>query len=85
MSNSNDDTVLKPQNDFYADDVQAQAIADNNMDPDTLVEDDDVPVTSGEMEIGDLDQDEELGQGSDVSYDEESVPGGEDNVVDEDA
>ena len=70
-------------NKFIADDVEAQALAENKLDPDTLVEDDDTPVTSGDMEIGDLDHDDELGQGSAQTYDEEAVPGGEDNVVSE--
>ncbi|KXK25825.1 MAG: hypothetical protein TR69_WS6001001431 [candidate division WS6 bacterium OLB20] len=66
---------------FYADDVQAAAIADNNMDPDELEEDDDLEVTSGEMEIGDLDDDSMVAEGDDdESYDEESVPAG-DNVL----
>lgn len=67
--------------DFYSDDVQAAALADNNMDPDQLREDKEPPVTSGDMEIGDLDDDEMLGSGGEDSYDEESVPAG-DNVVD---
>lgn len=72
------------QNDgFYADDVQAAAIADNNMDPDTLVEDDDTPVTSGEMEIGDMDTNDIVGRGSEDSYDEETVAGS-DNVISDD-
>lgn len=66
---------------FYSDDVQASALADNNMDPDELVERNEDPVTSGEMEIGDLDDDEMLGPGGEDSYDEEAVPAG-DNVVD---
>lgn len=67
---------------FYSDDVQAAAMADNNMDPDQLEEKEEIPVTSGNMEIGDLDNDDEISD-SDVkgSYDEESVPAG-DNVVD---
>ena len=67
-------------NKFIADDVQAQALAENKLDPDTLVEDDDTPVTSGDLEIGDLDHDDELTQGSEQTFDEEAVPGGEDNV-----
>jgi len=74
-------TTNNTSDDFYADDVKAEAIADNKEDPDTLVEDEDLPVTSGDMEIGDLDHDAELGQGGEDSYDEESVPGGEDNVT----
>ena len=65
---------------FYADDVQAAAIADNNLDPDTLIEDDDLPVTSGELEIGDLDDDDMIGLGDEHSYDEEDTPAG-DNVL----
>lgn len=60
---------------FYADDVQAAALADNQMEADLLVEDDDVPVTSGEMVIGDLDA-----ESDEVSEDEEAVPGS-DNVI----
>lgn len=66
---------------YYSDDVQAAAIADNNMDPDQLEEDDTDQVTSGEMEIGDLDDDEMVSQGDEDSYDEEQKPAG-DNVVD---
>lgn len=77
-------SVTKPNDDFYSDDVQAQAIAENDKDDDLLVEDEEIPVTSGEMEIGDLDSDSEAGQGSEESFDEETVPGGEDNVVDPD-
>ncbi len=67
---------------FYADDVQAAALADNQMDDDLLKIDDDVPVTSGEMEIGNLDSDADHGVGSAESFDEETVAGG-DNVVDD--
>jgi hypothetical protein len=66
---------------FYSDDVQAAAIADNNMDPDDLEEKEEVPVTSGDMKIGDLDDDDMEGPGDETSYDEEAVPAG-DNVVD---
>lgn len=66
---------------FYSDDVQAAALADNNLDPDQLEEKEEIPVTSGNMEIGDLDDDEMVEAGGDNSYDEESVPAG-DNVVD---
>ncbi|MEI7579281.1 MAG: hypothetical protein WCJ58_04550 [bacterium] len=94
MSNDNfltqaqDDAAIaddqpKQDNRFYADDVEAEAIADNNEDPSQLKEIKEIPVTSGEMEIGDLDKDAEEGQGSEDSYDEEAVPAG-DNVVSED-
>jgi hypothetical protein len=63
--------------DFYADDVNAQGIAENKQDPDLLQEKEEIPVSSGEMEIGDLDSDETK-EGE--SYDEESTPIG-DNVV----
>lgn len=66
---------------FYSDDVQAAALADNNMNPDQLEEREEIPVTSGDMKIGDLDDDEMVERGSEDSYDEESVPAG-DNVVD---
>jgi len=65
---------------FYSDDVQAAAIADNNLDPDQLKEDDDLEVTSGDLKIGDLDDDEMVGSGDEDSYDEEDTPAG-DNVV----
>lgn len=72
--NSSDDS-------FYSDDVQAAALADNNMDPDEMEEhEEEIPVTSGDMEIGDLDNDPELSQGSEESADEESTPAG-DNVL----
>jgi hypothetical protein len=63
---------------FYADDVQAAAIADNNLDPELLKEDDDYPVTSGNMNIGDLDTDSDYDE--DISEDEETFAGS-DNVV----
>lgn len=84
MADNNYDTH---QNDtqnggFYSDDVQAAALADNNLDPDLLEEKEEIPVTSGNMEIGDLDNDDEVVDGDpEGSYDEESVPAG-DNVVD---
>lgn len=83
MSIPNDLTSGVSNDDYYADDVQAEALADNKLDPDSLVVNDDLPVTSGDMEIGDLDDDAELGQGGETSYDEEAVPAG-DNVVDDD-
>jgi hypothetical protein len=68
--------------DFYSDDVEADAIAEEGGDPDKLVEHpDEDEVTSGDERIGDLDDDAEEGQGSEDSYDEEDVPAG-DNVVD---
>jgi len=64
------------QNPFYSDDVNAQAISDNQQDPDDLKIKDEVPVTTGEMEIGDMDDDPMLNTGDDkASYDEETVPG----------
>lgn len=64
------------QNPFYADDVNAQAISDNQQDPDDLDIKDEIPVTTGEMEIGDLDNDGIVNAGDKVdSYDEETVPG----------
>ena len=64
------------QNPFYADDVNAQAISDNQQDPDDLDIKDEIPVTTGEMEIGDLDDDGMINSGDKVdSYDEETVPG----------
>jgi len=66
---------------FYASDVQAAAIADNNMDPDDFEEKEEIPVTTGNMKIGDLDDDDMEQQGDETSYDEEDVPAG-DNVID---
>jgi hypothetical protein len=66
-------------NDFYSDDVNAEALAENAQDPASLEIKDEEPVTSGEMEIGDLDAEEEVDDESGASYDEESVPGS-DNV-----
>jgi hypothetical protein len=62
---------------FYADDVSAEAVAENSQDPEKLKEDQDTPVTSGEMEIGDMDEDAEVTGGSEASYDEEAMPGGD--------
>jgi hypothetical protein len=65
--------------DFYSDDLNAQVIAENNLDPDLLKEDGEIPVTTGEISIGDLDEEpiDEFG----VSDDEENMAGGEDNTV----
>ena len=41
--------------DYYSDDVEAAVTADENLDPDKLKVEKEIPVTSGEMEIGDLD------------------------------
>lgn len=71
-----DDNTQTPQDDFYSDDVEAEEIAENSMDPNSLNENEDVPVTSGEMEIGDMDAET---QELEKSFDEESVPAG-DNV-----
>lgn len=82
MTDNNDDNQTQASDDsFYSNDVQAAALADNNMDPDELEVKEEIPVTTGNMEIGDLDDDEMEGQGSELSYDEESVPAG-DNVID---
>lgn len=81
MADQNDDTTQSSDDSFYANDVQAAAMADNNMDPDELEVKEEIPVTSGDMKIGDLDDDSMEGQGSELSYDEESVPAG-DNVID---
>jgi hypothetical protein len=70
------------RDEYYADDVQADAVAENDLNPDTLEENDDTEVTSGEMKIGDLDDDAMVGQGSEESYDEEATPAG-DNVSDQ--
>ena len=68
---------------FYSDDLSAEVIAENGGDPESLKEDEDIPVTSGELSIGDLDDGEEPEDPSE-SQDEENVAGGEDNVVSED-
>lgn len=81
MTNQNDDDPQTSDDSFYSNDVQAAAMADNNMDPDDLEVKEEIPVTTGNMEIGDLDDDDMEGQGSEESYDEESVPAG-DNVID---
>jgi hypothetical protein len=70
-------------NTFYSDDLNAQVIAENNEDPDLLKVDDDLPVTTGEISLGDLDADENPDEEG-VSFDEENSAGGEDNVVFED-
>lgn len=77
----NQDDQNVPTGGFYSDDVQAAAMADNNMDPDDIEQHDETPVTTGDMEIGDLDDDAMEGRGNQDSYDEESVPAG-DNVID---
>lgn len=66
-------------NNFYSDDVNAQATAENAQDPSDLLIKDEVPVTSGEMEIGDMDAESEVNDDSGESVDEESMPGS-DNV-----
>lgn len=76
----NDDNTT---NQFYSDDLNAQVVAENNLDPDLLKQDDDLPVTTGNISLGDLDQ-EEAAEDIDGSYDEENVAGGEDNVTFED-
>lgn len=81
--NTLDDTLVADatKDEFYSSDVQAAAVADNNMDPDSVEEEDEIQITSGDMKIGDLDDDSMEGQGGEDSYDEESVPAG-DNVSD---
>ncbi|MBN1915814.1 hypothetical protein JW796_02345 [Candidatus Dojkabacteria bacterium] len=54
-----DENEVSASDHFYSDDVAAAAIADVNLDPDKLIPHDEDPVTSGEMEIGDLDIDED--------------------------
>jgi hypothetical protein len=73
---------LAQSDDFYSDDLNAQVIAENNLDPALLKEDEDLPITSGELSIGDLDEEPKEEVGS--SEDEENVAGGEDNVVSND-
>lgn len=71
------------QDEYYSKDVQAAAIADNNMDPELMDDDkEEQPVTTQDMEIGDLDNDPMLEQGDASSYDEEATPAG-DNVADQ--
>lgn len=79
-----DTDAVTQDNSFYSDDVRAEALASDDADSDLLKEDKEIPVTSGDMEIGDLDNDAEEGRGSSESYDEEDVPGGAD-VNDTDA
>ena len=78
ISGDDADDVTK----FISDDVQAEAMAENKIDAERVVEDDDLQVTSGDMKIGDLDDDYMVGQGSEESYDEEANPAG-DNVSDQ--
>ncbi len=81
------DDALTPEeekagkDEYMANDVQAEADAEAGIDPDTLTEDNEDEVTSGEMNIGDMDDNSEEGQGSEESSDEEAVPGS-DNVSD---
>jgi len=74
----NTDDPSQSDDGFYADDVQAQAIAENSLDPEELDIDDEDPVTSGNLEIGDLDIDLD---DDEISFDEEDTPAG-DNVYD---
>ena len=63
--------------DYYSDDVEAAVSADENRDPDKLKEEKEVPVTSGEMELGDLDAVPDSPGGDDALYgsdDEEDDP-----------
>jgi len=81
-SNSSISAKLPQSDDFYSDDLNAQVIAENNQNPDTLKEDEDLPVTTGEISIGDLDEEPKEEPGT--SDDEENMAGGEDNVVSND-
>ena len=85
MDDISDDLTTSPlqDDDFYSKDLRAEELAEQNMDPDLATEDREPPVTSGDMNIGDLDilndidpLDEEYE--GEVSEDEESQPGGED-------
>jgi hypothetical protein len=62
MTNNNDD--------FYSDDVQASAIADDNQDPKKLKVRGEEPVTTGDIEIGDMDTTSKDGS----IYDEDGDP-----------
>ncbi len=66
---------------FYSDDVEAAVIAEDTQNDEDLEESvsDQTPVTSGEMEIGDMDRGVENNRGSEESEDEEMVAGS-DNV-----
>ena len=81
-SNSSISAKLPQSDDFYSDDLNAQVLAENNQNPDTLKEDEDLPVTTGEISIGDLDEEPKEEPGT--SDDEENMAGGEDNVVSND-
>lgn len=81
MNNNDDPQDQADDAKFYSNDVQAAAMADNKMNSDDFSEEEEIPVTSGDMKIGDLDDDAMEGRGGEESYDEESVPAG-DNVVD---
>jgi hypothetical protein len=67
---------------FYSDDVEATVVAEDTQNDDDLEESvsDQTPITSGEMEIGDMDRGVENNRGSEESEDEEAVAGS-DNVV----
>lgn len=88
--NLNEDILPEEENPaaedrYYSDDVQAEAQAETGFVNDTLEETKEIPVTSGDMQIGDLDavsRNDAAGRGSDESYDEEDMPGG-DNVTGE--
>lgn len=76
-----DDEEREEDGEFYSKDVQAAAIADNNMDPEILEDDtEEEPVTSDNLSMGNMDDDAELNPNTSDSYDEENMPGG-DNVV----
>lgn len=81
-SNSPIAAKLAQSDDFYSDDLNAQVIAENNQNPSALKEDEDLPVTTGEISIGDLDEEPKEEPGT--SDDEENMAGGEDNVVSND-
>lgn len=88
----NDEDIISDEEDpgaedrYYSDDVQAEADAEFNpgMNPSEFHERKEDPVTTGDMQIGDLDvvdRGDDAGRGGEDSYDEENMPGG-DNVSD---
>lgn len=71
---NSDDSVPR---DYYSDDVQAAAIADNNLNPSKLKEDKSAkqePITTGETAIGDLDIDDDKDKDPTASPDEQNDP-----------
>lgn len=80
---NDDDNTNLTNADYYSDDVNAAALADNNVEPDNAgfdPADDQDTVSSQDMQIGDLDLDPEIQGKGENSYDEEAVPAG-DNVT----